>query len=106
MRTRREELDNLFEPGSAGAALEWPVTNNYAIYRGKIHPYSDDVRLTLPLTNSDLFLSFARLGKNGEPSEKTILRWVHQHGLLEREGQSTQEEPENWLEPRPQEVVQ
>jgi len=39
-------------------------------------------RLTSPLSDPNLFLSFARLGSHGEPSEKSILRWVNAQGLL------------------------
>ncbi len=86
--------------------LEWPVANSYKIWSGKIWPYSDEARLTLPLANSKLFSSFAQLGKNGAPSEKSILGWVHRHGLLRREGQPTQEEPESWLEDAHEGVIQ
>jgi hypothetical protein len=39
-------------------------------------------RLTFPLSDPNLFLSFARLGSQGAPSEMSILRWVSARGLL------------------------
>jgi hypothetical protein len=44
--------------------------------------YSDDVRHYFPLQDPSLFSSFIRMGARGMPSEKKILSWVNQYGLL------------------------
>jgi hypothetical protein len=93
---RRTEFSNLLNPIEANDLL-WPVSEKgYNISAELIYPKEDGVRLTFPLSNPDLFLSFARLGAQGEPSNGTILRWVNEHGLLKREDQYWQEEPETW----------
>jgi len=38
--------------------------------------------INIPIRRPDSFLSFARLGAQGEPSEQRILRWVGHNGLL------------------------
>ena len=105
MRIHKEEHSALLEPGNT-SVLEWPVSADYMIYNGQIVPTRDEVRTSFPLLRSDLFLSFARLGSSGEPSEGSILRWVSQYGLLKRKGQRQPEEPERWLEPPGDEVVE
>src|SRR5829696_8442304 len=72
---------------------------NYEIYKGWIEPIdpgeptkkseniwdhpSDGVSYYFPLQDPSLYSSFIRLGARGMPSEKKILSWVNQYGLLE-----------------------
>jgi len=67
----------------------WIVEESYKILNGVIYadyPDALDVEYECEYIDafgdSDLFLSFARLGARGEPSESSILRWVSEHGLL------------------------
>ena len=72
-----------------GGMSVWPVAEKYKILGGVI--YVDDPHYDLryldAFSDPDLFLSFARLGARGEPSERSILRWVSEHGLLRRENE-------------------
>jgi len=74
----------------------WVVAKSYRILDGLIYvdnpqpnfseeedPISD-AGWAVSLADPDLFLSFARLGARGEPSETSILHWVSEHGLLRR----------------------
>jgi hypothetical protein len=107
MRLHKEETGALPESGN-DSLLEWPVcTEGYWVWNGQeVYPRGDQTRVTFPLMNSELFLSFARLGSNGEPSKDSILKWIHQHGLLRRKGQRQPEEPARWLESTQGEVVE
>jgi hypothetical protein len=64
--------------------LSWPLHAEYTIddKDGKIKGKGYDGRSYEPLEDPDLFTSFVRLGKRGQPSEASILRWVKEHGLL------------------------
>jgi hypothetical protein len=79
-------FERQFDAGQSMFVLSWPLHSKYdidpstRIIRGEGY----DGRAYLPLEYADLFLSFARLGAHGEPSEKSILSWVETHGLLTR----------------------
>ncbi len=81
MRLNQKEFGGLVGQGN-NVALKWPVAKRHRISAGKVAPLTSDARTTFPLRKADLFLSFATLGKNGEPSEKSVLAWVNRHGLL------------------------
>jgi hypothetical protein len=65
-------------------ASQWFVAEGYEVRYEEIRPVGKVGRRTEPLSDQDLFLSFARLGGEGEPSEARILSWVRKHGLLLR----------------------
>jgi hypothetical protein len=50
---------------------------------GKPHIYKNYDRRS-PLSDPQLFQSFARLASHNGPSDKRILKWVEEHGLLRR----------------------
>jgi hypothetical protein len=77
----QKEFRGLVAEGN-NTTLPWPVAKSHRVGSGKVVPVTSDTRITFPLLKDDLFLSFANLGKNGEPSENSILTWVNQHGLL------------------------
>src|SRR5215211_3145764 len=65
----------------------WFRARDYRIFGGTIcpyHPRERGPRWIYPLTNSDLFLSFARLGGGSKPFEERVLSWVRENGLLRR----------------------
>lgn len=98
MRIAKTELGGQLEPGNT-SVLRWPVAaEGYWVRDGSVCPRSSEARTIYPLARSELFLSFARLGSGGEPSEARVLEWVSRHGLLRRAGQPRQDKPENWLE--------
>ncbi len=79
---KTEKLEDREELGG----FVWPVADRYRIEKGYIGVEelgSETVKR--PLTDPELFSSFARLGARGEPTEKKILAWVEEHGLLKRE---------------------
>jgi hypothetical protein len=80
---RREQFTGLFDPGQSLLVLSWPLHAEYTIDEdGKIKGKGYDGRSYEPLEDTDLFPSFVRLGKRGQPSKVSILRWVKEHGLL------------------------
>ena len=95
MRLDKEDVARLLEGMPFPDMVNlWPVAVSYRILGGEIYAdnpqpifvkdserYSDTIQ---SFANPDLFFSFAQLGVRGEPSEKSILRWVSKHGLLER----------------------
>lgn len=68
-------------------ACVWPLAEGrYYLQDEQIKPVSDDDwRPRAPLSDPDLFVSFARLGRRGHPSPKRSLRWVQKYGLLTRQ---------------------
>jgi hypothetical protein len=81
-RNEFEELLNATEQNSDEVCL-WAATPPYLVINGQITPRNGlNPRVAAPLSNPDLFLSLARLGARGEPSERSILGWVGAHGLL------------------------
>lgn len=85
MKIRREEFAGLVDELAAGEICWWPVANDYKIAGGWIYPEGSCPDLSIPLEDPGLFLSFARLGAQGNPSDGSILRWAKRHGLLLRE---------------------
>ena len=103
MRSDKAETVGLFESGEAREIFMWPRAERYRIVQGVI--YADRERLAeddpydengkprrylnftrwSPLSDPQLFKSFARLASHNGPSDKRILKWVHEHGLLHRE---------------------
>lgn len=66
--------------------IGWPIAPDYVLKHGVIYP-KDGWRFShrIPsLTDPALFLSFARLGAHGDPSEAQILKWVRKNGLLRK----------------------
>src|SRR5215211_3977692 len=69
----------------------WFRAHDYQIVGETIyprHPMERGPKWVYPLTNSDLFLSFARLGGKGKPFEDQALDWVRENGLLRRKQNS------------------
>jgi hypothetical protein len=64
----------------------WALASRYKIVGGWIYPEGGRKANSTyaPLEEQDLFLSFARLGARGEPSENSMLQWVSKRGLLTR----------------------
>lgn len=84
--------------GSESSSPKWFVNTRPRIYRGWIAPTADPdsgcmewSRQYDPLLESNLFLSFAGLAANGEPSESSALGWIEKYGLLRSNGISTRE---------------
>jgi len=78
-------FEDQFDPGQSLLVLSWPLHAEYTIdedgtIKGK--GYADGAYQ--PLEDPDLFLSFSRLGAQGQPSDASILRWVEKYGLLTR----------------------
>jgi hypothetical protein len=84
MRVSEREVQKLFNFDEAVDVCIWFVAKRYRLIQGLIYPDGLSVRVTQPLSHRNLFLSFARLAAHGQPSERRILAWVHQHGLLRR----------------------
>jgi hypothetical protein len=84
---------------------KWPVAEEYEIdgSRTVVVKKTGDYAVTTPLEDPDLFLSFARLGARGRPSDESILRWVSEHGLLtlEDEGKHSVSYPWEQLKQAP-----
>jgi hypothetical protein len=85
MRVSEKEVRKLFNPDEAWNVCIWYVAERYHLIQGRISPDGLRPKIIYPLSDSNLFLSFARLAAYGQPSEKRILSWVQRHGLLERE---------------------
>ncbi len=94
MRVAKREMARLLSYEESVEVSLWFVANDYRIYRGHIHPYHSGEKppkWSLPLSDPELFLGFARLGAGGDLredqiplSEDQILNWVREHGLLRR----------------------
>ena len=85
LKIRTKEFDGLLTPleQHSDIVCMWAASPPYVSMNSTILPQSEEsARVYFPLSNPDLFLSFARLGAQGEPSEHSILRWVDRHGLL------------------------
>jgi hypothetical protein len=85
MRVSEKEIQKLFNSDEARDVSIWFVAERYRLIQGLIYPDGQKVRISKPLDDRNLFLSFARLAAHGQPSEKRILSWVQRHGLLERQ---------------------
>ena len=103
MRLDKAETVGLFRSGEAREIFMWPRAERYRIIQGTIfadgdrlaeddRPYDENgkprkyLNFTRwsPLSDPQLFKSFARLASHNGPSDKRILKWVHEHGLLHR----------------------
>ena len=87
MRLDKKDVARLLEGVPAPDMVgPWLAAESYRILDGLI--YADNPQPNFSKDHSfadpDLFFSFAQLGVRGEPSEKSILRWVSKHGLLKR----------------------
>jgi predicted nucleic acid-binding Zn ribbon protein len=85
MRVSQKEVEKLFNFDEAVDVSLWFVARRYRLFQGLIYPDGPGLTNSQPLSHRNLFLSFARLAAHGQPSEKRILSWVHQHGLLRRQ---------------------
>lgn len=87
MKAFQREMAGLLSDETAKDVCLWFKASNYQIVGETIyplHPKDRGLRWVYPLTNSDLFLSFARLGGKGKPFEEQVLDWVRENGLLRR----------------------
>ena len=98
MKLDKKDMARLLEGVTAPDMVGWwPVAVSYRIYDGSIYAddpqpiFEKDPEIDLEtdgfFADPDLFFSFARLGARGEPSEKSIYRWVLEHGLLKRKNE-------------------
>src|SRR5215217_3487108 len=87
-RIARTEFAGQLDFLTAFTSASWPVAGHYVCAGGWVYPEGEEEGWFFPLTGSDLFLSFARLGARGEPSKASVLRWVRSHGLLKRQDES------------------
>jgi len=71
----------------AVSACVWPVAARYWVCGGEVRPDPKagwETTTDKPLADRNLFLSFAKLGKQGDTlPERAILRWIGKRGLLE-----------------------
>jgi hypothetical protein len=74
----------------------WVKSERYKIVGGSIYPEGSETTFTFPLGDPGLFLSFARLGARGVPSEGSILNWVEKNGLLRGEDSFWDSWPDQW----------
>jgi len=84
-------MSGLVSREAAKEVCLWYRARDYSIFRGVIwpdHPGEQGPKWVYPLTNPDLFLSFARLGSRGKPSEEQVRSWVRENGLLRRKDYS------------------
>jgi hypothetical protein len=99
LEIRKGDFDELLDPSEyfSDQVRMWPVSSYY-VYEGCVVPKGENKpNLEFPLSDPNLFLSFARLGARGEPSQKSILAWVHKYGLLRgKDRQLELDEPEEW----------
>lgn len=86
LRIRTKNFAGLLERPDVLYSDGWPVSETYKIAGGWIYPEGGSEwsagQLQKTYEDPNLFLSFARLGSHGEPSEKSILEWVSRYGLL------------------------
>jgi hypothetical protein len=85
MRVSEREIRRLFSSDEAWDVCIWFVARRYRLVQGLVYPDGPGLKISQPLSDPNLFLSFARLAAHGKPSEKRILSWVQQHGLLRRQ---------------------
>jgi len=84
-------MAGLLSGETAKEVCVWFRARDYRIFGGTIlpsHPGERGPRWIYPLTNSDLFLSFARLERGRKPFEERVLSWVRENGLLRRKDYS------------------
>jgi hypothetical protein len=97
-KVRKIEFSGLLSPQefNSGKVRMWAKSERYKVVGGCIYPEGIKTELTFPLSDPGLFLSFARLGARGEPSENSIQRWVSEHGLLKGEDSFWDSWPDGW----------
>jgi hypothetical protein len=81
-------MAGLLSGETAKEVCVWFRAHDYRLFGGTIlpsHPGERGPRWIYPLTNSDLFLSFARLERGRKPFEERVLSWVRENGLLRRQ---------------------
>ena len=81
----QNQFAGLFDERVAEEAvtLSWDVRRYALSLNGEVHVAGKDVvRTGFPLADDDLFLSFVRLGAQGNPAPNRVLGWVREHGLL------------------------
>jgi len=81
----RQNIEGLLHPYEARLIYEEPQHEGYWIAEGRIVKVYSPLWVTnpSPLVQRDLFVSFARLGAKGDPSEAKIKKWVKKYGLPE-----------------------
>ena len=81
-----KKMRGLIAFDDAVSLCRWSVAERYFEYGDKIYPDPEagwKWTTDKPLADSNLFLSFSRLGARGEDLPKpAILRWIRKHGLL------------------------
>jgi hypothetical protein len=85
LKPRRQHFADLLKPLEDARPWRpfWPVSQDYKLDGGRIYAVGDDAWIdSSPAEDDELFLSFARLGARGEPSDESVLWWVRRHGLL------------------------
>ena len=95
MGLKKVEFENLVDSWVATTSCGWSVADEYRIVGGWIFPVQEGndgerVRFRLarrPLTDPDLFRSFAHLGARGNPSKPSVQAWVEKYGVLLDEGE-------------------
>lgn len=95
LRIRNSELTDLLSDREHIVVSDWFVAARHRIAAGWITPEGDWQRYYFPLEDPNLFMSFARLGSRGAPSDSSILRWVDKYGLLT---QKYENKPTWWQE--------
>jgi hypothetical protein len=91
VRGIQREMAGLLSSETAKEVCVWYRARDYRIFGDRIlpsYPGESDPRWVYPLTNSDLFLSFARLGGGSKPFRERVLSWVRENGLLRRKDYS------------------
>jgi hypothetical protein len=83
-RITSTEFAGQLDFSTAFTSASWSIAERYVCAGGWIYPEGEAEQWSFPLTGSNLFLSFARLGARGAPSRASVLRWVKGHGLLRR----------------------
>jgi hypothetical protein len=95
---RKTEFSGLLSPHefNSDRVRMWAKSERYKVAGGWINPEGNRTGFTFPLSDPGLFLSFARLGAHGEPSERSIQRWVSEHGLLRGKDNLSDSWPGEW----------
>jgi hypothetical protein len=98
-KLRKTEFSGLLSPRefNTDRVRMWAKSERYKVAGGWIYPEGNRTGFTFPLSDPGLFLSFARLGARGEPSERSIQRWVSEHGLLRGKDSFWDSWPDEWL---------
>ena len=87
-RISKQEFAEQLDFRTALTSAAWPVAGRYECAGGWVNPEGEEEGWSFPLTDSGLFLSFARLGARGGPSKASVLRWIRSHGLLKRKDEN------------------